>query len=480
MDDPSNSRFWDKYIAVSRLYKVRPSALRWYVRHAETYLKSFADLALPDHGPVQVDRYLTEKGCEPRMLDWQFEQLVEALEILFVEMVGASWSREFPWRDWRLSAKTLAADHVTVARDYDWITARDSGAAEDTESGGSSALLHRVKRRFPAHVDQLIGRIRVLQYSIRTEQAYLGWLCRFVAFHGMQDPANLDESHIAEFIEDLVVRQQVAASTQSQALNSLVFFYKKVLERELSDNITFVRSKKQRRLPVVLTQSEISALLGAMHRSLHRLMASLLYGCGLRLMECVRLRVLDVDFGYSQILVRNTKSGKDRVVPIPQVSLPELEAQVEKVRVLHAADLERGFGRVYLPAALQRKYPNAESEFRWQYLFPASRLSADPRSGVMRRHHVHENGLQKTVRQAAAKAGIEKRVNCHALRHSFATHLLENGYDIRTVQELLGHADVSTTMIYTHVLNQPGVAVKSPLDGLRRSDCPESISRVKD
>lgn len=265
-----------------------------------------------------------------------------------------------------------------------------------------------------------------------------------------------------------MVRRNVAASTQSQALNALVFFYKNVLEHPLSEQIAFPHSKKPRRLPVVLTRDEVQRLFNHFRHPTQRLMANLLYGCGMRLMECVRLRVLDVDFGYQQILVRNGKGKKDRVVPLPTRLAGELRGQIEKIKTLHAKDLDEGFGRVYLPHALSRKYPNAEKEFRWQYVFPSAKLSTDPRSGITRRHHVHENGLQKHIKVAAEQAGIDKKVSCHTLRHSFATHLLESGYDIRTVQELLGHADVSTTMIYTHVLNRPGLSVTSPFDTLDR------------
>jgi len=409
---------------------------------------------------------LQEKGRNPNLESWQFKQLVQALEILFVEIVNAPWAKEYPWQDWVATADTLAVDHATLDRAYRPLQKASTESSSQWPVDGDGLLSRKVYQGFPQHVNALITQIRVRQYSIRTEQAYLGWLFRYIGFHGMKDPAELDESHIAAFIEYLVTRRDVAASTQGQALNALIFFYRRVLQREISDRIDFVRSKKQRRLPVVLTKAESRSLFLQIQNPTHKLMALLLYGCGLRLMECVRLRILDVDFGYQQILVRNTKGKKDRVVPIPRVVQEKLQQQIEKAQQLHAGDLERGFGRVFLPDGLARKYPSAEVEFRWQYLFPASRLSVDPRSGERRRHHLHENSLQKSIKRAAQAASINKKVNCHALRHSFATHLLENGYDIRTVQELLGHADVSTTMIYTHVLNKPGILVTSPLDQL--------------
>jgi integron integrase len=255
------------------------------------------------------------------------------------------------------------------------------------------------------------------------------------------------------------MNRKVSGSTQGQALNALIFFYKHVLQRELNEHIEFPHSKKPRRLPVVLTRDEIKQVFAHLENPTQRLMANLLYGCGMRLMECVRLRVLDVDFGYQQIVIREAKGKKDRVVPIPQRLIEDLQNQIETVKQRHAEDLEEGFGKVYIPEALARKYPNAEKEFRWQYVFPSSTIGKDPRSGALRRHHVHENGLQKHIKKAAEQAGITKRVNCHALRHSFATHLLESGYDIRTVQELLGHADVSTTMIVTCGVLPPATLV---------------------
>jgi integron integrase len=270
---------------------------------------------------------------------------------------------------------------------------------------------------------------------------------------------------VTAFLEDLAVRGNVAASTQNQALNALVFLYQQVLGRAPEQYGQFTRAKRPKRLQVVLDRGEVRRLLEGLDGTQH-LMAALLYGTGMRLMECVRLRVQDVDFEYHQLAVRDGKGQKDRVVPLPQRLEAPLRAHLDRVRELHRSDLANGFGEVFLPGALARKSPKAPREWVWQYVFPSSRLSVDPRSGKTRRHHVHENGLQKAVKAAAQRAGIHKRVNCHCLRHSFATHLLESGYDIRTVQELLGHADVSTTMIYTHVLNRGGQGVLSPLDGL--------------
>lgn len=466
MSSQAESRFWDNFILKTKTYNVAPRAVRWYVRHVEEYIKVHADLRLRRHSPRHVEQYLRDKGRHTRLRGWQFRQIIDALRILFVEMVQTPWAREFPWDDWVDAARSLPDDHATVARDYQPLPGsggHDSGSdLEDDDTG----LYERVAEQHPEVIEAFVARIRSRHYSIRTEKSYLGWLTRYIAFHSMADPATLSEEHIASFLEHLVVQRKVASSTQGQALSALVFFYKRVLERELSDNIQFAYSRKPRRLPVVLTRDEIQRLFEHIENPTHSLMAGILYGCGLRLMECIRLRVLDIDTGYSQILVRDAKGKKDRVAPIPKKLSGKLDQQLEKVRELHAEDLEKGCGRVYLPEALARKYPNAETELRWQFVFPSARLGADPRSGIARRHHAHESSLQKQVKRAADRAGLSKKVNCHALRHSFATHLLESGYDIRTVQELLGHADVSTTMIYTHVLNRPGISVISPLDSL--------------
>jgi integron integrase len=255
----------------------------------------------------------------------------------------------------------------------------------------------------------------------------------------------------------------VSPNTQKQALNALVFFFKFGLEREMGNIGDFIKSKQTHRLPVVLSKKEMKILFSHFSGK-HKLMAGLLYGSGLRLMECMRLRVQDIDFDYQQIMVRNGKGFKDRIVPLPARFIDTLKEQIKDVQILHQADLKLDIDGVYLPYALERKYPNAGKELAWQFLFPATRIATDQRSGKTRRHHLHETTLQKAVRNAGRKSGINKRIHCHVLRHSFATHLLEAGYDIRTVQELLGHTDISTTMIYTHVLNKPGMSVKSPID----------------
>ncbi|MFZ5775884.1 MAG: integron integrase [Thermodesulfobacteriota bacterium] len=307
--------------------------------------------------------------------------------------------------------------------------------------------------------------IRQRNYSYRTEQSYRAWVERFAGFLGERPLQSAGGPEVVSFLEHLAVQGQVAASTQNQALNALVFYYESVLEQPLGDMGSFIRAKRPERRPVVLSRNEISLLFTEL-TGIHKLMAGLLYGTGMRLMECLRLRVQDVDFDYHQIVVRDGKGGKDRITPLPANLVAMLRDHLSKVKALHEQDLRQGFGAVALPNALERKYPNAPREWGWQYVFPSGRLSADPRSGVVRRHHLHENNLQKAIKSAAQRAELVKRVNCHALRHSFATHLLEGGYDIRTVQELLGHADVSTTMIYTHVLNRGGLGVVSPAESV--------------
>jgi integron integrase len=305
--------------------------------------------------------------------------------------------------------------------------------------------------------------IRVKHYSIRTEQAYVNWIKRFIFFHGKRHPREMGAREVQAFISHLAVKQDVAAATQNQALNALLFLYGEVLHQELGAIGQMERARRPARLPVVLTKTEVSRLLTAMSGTF-QLMARLLYGTGMRLMEAVRLRVKDVDFDANQIMVRDGKGAKDRVTMLPHSVKSALQEHLGRVKLLHEKDLAGGHGEVYLPGGLERKYPDAYREWAWQYVFPAAGLSADPRSRQVRRHHVHETGLQRAVKAALSLAGITKPASCHSLRHSFATQLLEAGYDIRTVQDLLGHKDVSTTMIYTHVMQRPGLGVRSPLD----------------
>ncbi len=312
-------------------------------------------------------------------------------------------------------------------------------------------------------LDQVRDVMRLKHYSLRTERTYCDWIARFIRFHQMRHPGEMREAEMSEFLTHLARSENVSASTQNQALSALLFLYKEVLKQEIGWLQNVERAKKSARLPIVLTRDEVHKLFSHL-RGTARLMAGLLYGSGLRLMECVRLRVKDVDFGYARITVRDTKSGRDRVTPLPVNLAAPLQLHLSKVKLQHEQDLADGFGEVWLPDALARKYPRAAREWSWQFVFPSSRISIDPRTQVKRRHHIDESSLQQAVKMAVRSAGLTKPASCHTLRHCFATHLLENGYDIRTVQELLGHKDVSTTMIYTHVLNRPGIGVKSPLD----------------
>ncbi len=317
----------------------------------------------------------------------------------------------------------------------------------------------------PKLLDRVRAAIRARHYSIRTEEAYVGWITRFILFHNKRHPSEMGEPEINQFLTHLAVQGNVAASTQNQALCALLFLYRAVLDRKLDRIEDVIRAKKPERLPVVLTREEVRAVLDRMS-GVHRLVALLLYGAGLRLLDALRLRVKDIDFAMNQITVRDGKGQKDRVTMLPAVAKSLLAKHLNEVRQTQQNDLKQGFGHVYLPFALAEKYPNADREWGWQYVFPAARLSTDPRSGIKRRHHLDESEIQRAVREAVRQAAIHKPATPHTLRHSFATHLLADGYDIRTVQELLGHSDVKTTEIYTHVLNRGGRGVRSPADTL--------------
>ena len=320
-----------------------------------------------------------------------------------------------------------------------------------------------VCRHPPRLLDQVRSAIRVRHYSLRTETAYLQWIKRYILFHGKRHPVEMGEPEVTKFLSWLATERKVAPSTQNQALSAILFLYKHVLNIELEWLDDVVRAKRPAHVPVVLTRSEVRALISSI-RGVNNLIANLLYGTGMRLTEGLRLRIQDIDFDYRQIIIRSGKGNKDRHTVLPEKLISPLQEQIEYALQIHERDIADGFGEVYLPYALARKYPNAAREPGWQYVFPSSRRSIDPRDGVTRRHHADEKNLQRAIKQAVRRIGLNKRVTTHTLRHSFATHLLESGYDIRTVQELLGHKDVKTTMIYTHVLNKGGRGVLSPLD----------------
>lgn len=313
-------------------------------------------------------------------------------------------------------------------------------------------------------LDQVRYKIRLKHYSWRTEQAYINWIKRFIFFHNKKHPSKIGKEGIELFLTDLAVRQNVAASTQNQAFSALLFLYKDVLKIDFGENsISALRAKRPQRIPVVLTIDEVVKIINSMTGT-YQLMAKILYGCGLRLIECLRLRVQDIDLEKNQIIVRQGKGAKDRITMLPANIKQNLINQLEYVKKLHENDLRNGFGEVFLPDALAKKYKNAPKEFKWQFIFPAKKISVDPRSGSKRRHHLHESSISRAVKKAENISGINKLISCHTFRHSFATHLLESGYDIRTIQDLLGHKDLKTTMIYTHVVNKGGSGVISPID----------------
>ncbi|MFQ6112626.1 MAG: integron integrase [bacterium] len=324
-------------------------------------------------------------------------------------------------------------------------------------------------RIYPTCRAQVRMAIRTRHYSRRTGEAYVRWIYKFIIFHNKRHPKEMGAKEISRFLNHLAVEKNVAASTQNQALNAILFLYREVFRVDVEHfGNEVIWAKKPKKIPQVFTLKEANAVLSQLD-GVYWLMGMLMYGTGLRLIECLRLRVKDIDFTYKKINVREGKGAKDRITMLPEVVIPALQQHLQEVKKQHQKDLKQGFGTVYMPHALANKYPDANKEWGWQYVFPAARLSVDPRSGIKQRHHVDESSVQKAVKEAIRQAGIHKQAGCHTFRHSFATHLLEAGYDIRTVQELLGHEDVNTTMVYTHVLKKGAMGVKSPADLLEKN-----------
>ena len=443
--------FWARYAQCLVLRGITGRNGEWHVRYAQQFAYALDGKHLRDLDRSYVDNYLDELGRNGEFEAWQLRQVISALRILFQDMTDCVWAGLYDWDGKRDACEELPGLHPTIAR--------ETGAEETVRK--RTAVRRTIS---DASTLKTLGRLRDLtrirNLSIRTEQTYSEWAERFAGFCGGVFPG--EPSKVVAFLEHLALVNRVAPATQAQALNALVFLYREVMQVDLCDLGNYERPKRRRKLPVVLTREEKDSLLGAMPGT-SGLMARLMYGTGMRLMECVRLRVKDVDWGNGYITVMG-KGDKFRRVPLPEAYSEELKAHLAERKLQYEKDLAAGFGEVYVKESLRRKMPNIGKEWGWHYVFAASRISTDPRSGRHMRHHISESVPQKAINRAARKIGIAKRVSCHTLRHSFATHLLAAGYDIRTVQELLGHADVSTTMIYTHVLNRPGVTARSPAD----------------
>ena len=440
-------KFWDAFRACVEDNRVRPDRSPFYVKWAKAYVNFLPGKRLRERSRQDIEAFLADLGKRPGIEDWQIRQAEHALKLLYEAFLPG-----------------YAPEGATKAATETEKNKQTRKVAHKARAFRDRAIPGEVERLFSPLIDALKTEIRTRHYSIRTETAYVGWVRRFIAFQGYADPRRIDATRaVKEYLDYLATAREVAASTQNQALNALVFFYNHALQKPFGEMENFVRAKRPQRLPEVMTRDEVQALLDQME-GVSALMAGLMYGGGLRLMECVRLRVKDTDFGRHQIMVRDGKGQKDRVTMLPERFVVPLQEHLARVKVIYEKDRAKEVPGVYIWPALARKYPKAASEWIWQYVFPAKSLSVDPRSGTVRRHHINETLVQKAIKEAASRAGINRKVSCHTLRHSFATHLLEARYDIRTVQELLGHADVSTTMIYTHVLNRPGLSVRSPAD----------------
>ncbi len=452
-------KFWHDYRSAVLDNGVDERSVDWYVNAVDCYIKNAEGLSLKTHTVEDMEYYLASATKEKARDEWSYAQIVDALRILFQKIVKSNWAENFPWEQWKEPHLHFPAKLEIESGDKPWRPVKKKEFFKDSLDGKGWEKL------FEKYFKQLRTEIRKRHYSIRTEQSYENWIARFLVFHDMKNPLLLTADHVKQYLDYLANEKRISASTQNQALCAMVFFWRRVLNVELGEFGDFEYARRPQRLPVVLTRKEVEGIFGYLTGTA-KLMAGLLYGSGLRLMECVRLRIKDIDLETKQIMVRDGKGEKDRITILPDKYVETLREHLLRVRELFEADKQAGIGDVYVWPSLERKYPNIGKEWGWQYVFPAVNYSTDPRSGKVRRHHVNEQTIQKALKIAANKAGIVKNASCHTLRHSFATHLLESGYDIRTVQELLGHSDVSTTMIYTHVLNRPGLAVKSPLDNL--------------
>ena len=425
--------FWQSYENCLIQVGINPGQVRWHRNWCHQFLEYLDGQPLAGCLPGNVSAFLDTLRRYPALQGWQVSQARTALWYLFHDLLKVSWTEGY------------------------------KGPAHKSFPGKDPAIRPKLSSAHQATLAKLRSTLKGRQYAWRTIVAYLDWATRFLAFYPHRQLEDLDATAVKVFLTDLVEAHNVAVNTQKQALNALVFLFQESEGRPLGDFSDFTRARKPVKIPVVLSRNEVTVLLLELSPPFS-LMANLLYGAGLRLLEVLRLRIKDIDFDRGQILVRDGKGRKDRATMLPAGCREPLARQIAETRRIHADDLARNCGEVWLPAALGKKYPRAGRDWRWQYVFPATRVHYDPETGRSGRHHFHESALQRAVREAGRRCGLSKTVTPHTLRHSFATHLLESGYDIRTVQELLGHSDVSTTMIYTHVLNRGGQGVISPLD----------------
>lgn len=459
MSNPSSSKkqeFHRNYKAYLLEKGVSGKVLTYYKHYLEGWGRHLRQFGNGRTKAQVLEEWMGKLGGNPRWEDWQLRQALDAVRCAHSGLLQEDWAREMNWEA-ELEKVFKQRELMELSSSPQDVEAIIKTAMEKGLGVGCSGLLGRM-------AESMRGR----HYAFRTEQSYLEWVERFMQWCGSGADTGMDTPTVEQaqgFLSDLAVKGAVAVSTQKQAVNALSYFFRKVLGMENPDFSDFQKGRVSRKVPVVLTREEVGALLGASN-STTGLMMRLMYGSGLRLMECMRLRVKDIDFGNGLVIVRDGKGGKDRRTPLPSSLEPMLRAHLEQTRQLYQDDRNAQVAGVWLPGALERKYLGAGTEWQWFWVFPSSRLAVDPRASVVRRHHAGESAVQKAVKVAADHAGIEKKVSCHVLRHSFATHLLESGRDIRTVQELLGHSDVKTTEIYTHVMSSPGGGVTSPLDDL--------------
>ena len=417
--------FWNNYLTILSEGGVKPALLTWYVRHCEAFIRRNKETRLKQHTAESVSSYLNELINRPEKEAWQKKQAIDALQYLF-RCIRAPLHQEIDWDYWKLSCKDLAPDHDSNYRKNHPVVHTDKDFSRRQHEIDKTAVSSEINRL------RII--IRRKNHSIRTEKAYSDWLLRFLKFSAFKDIAEIDSQDVVAFLEYLAIQRGVSPKTQSLALNALSYYFKNVRQKEIGDISHFVRAKPREKLPLVLTRNEVSTVLEHL-MGVQWLVVSLLYGAGLRIMEAVRLRVQDIDFGFNQIVVREGKGNKERVIPLPARLIQPLKDHLLKVKQQHEDDLSHGHGSVFMPHTLEKKYGKSSQLWVWQYVFPSLKLSVDPRTGSIRRHHINESSIQKRVRNVSRQLEINKRITCHSFRHSYATHLLERGMDIRPVRK---------------------------------------------